>query len=34
VRLEERQLFPRIEAALPEDELIALGRALEEAERA
>jgi hemerythrin-like domain-containing protein len=34
VRLEERELFPMIESALPSDELIALGVALDEAERA
>ncbi len=33
VRHEERVLFPMIEAALPEDELDRLARAIEEAER-
>lgn len=31
VRLEERQLFPLIEAAMPADELLALAHALDEA---
>ena len=34
VRLEERELFPLIEAALPQDRLAAVGAALDEAERA
>ena len=33
VRLEERELFPLIEAALPQEDLAALGAALEQAER-
>lgn len=33
VRLEERELFPLIEAALPQDRLAVVGAALEDAER-
>lgn len=33
VRLEEREIFPLIESAIPDKELVALGRRLQEAQR-